>query len=106
MNPSIESLQLYFTGLTGLLLLLNLVLLMSIRSGIRWAQQSTSVLPEEERVVAWQKANRVFVMLIFTVILLNAAAIFASSKLRQSLEAVAAEVSGSNLMAGYESQDR
>ncbi len=98
METSFDSLQFYLKVVTGLLLLLNLALLMSIRFGMGWAKQLTASLPEPERAPVWQKASRALGMLIIVVIAMNAAAIFANYQLRQSADAVQGESTGSGIV--------
>ena len=98
METSLDSLQFYVKVVTGLLLLLNLALLMSIRFGMGWAKQLTASLPETERAPVWQKASRALGMLIIVVIAMNAAAIFANYQLRQSADAVQGESTGSGIV--------
>lgn len=88
MDTSLDSLQFYVKAVTGLLLLLNLALLMSIRFGMKWAKQIAAALPEEERGPVWRKSSRALGFLIIVVIAMNGAAIFANSQLRQSANAV------------------
>lgn len=88
MDTSLDSLQFYVKAVTGLLLLLNLALLMSIRFGMKWAKQIAANLPEEERGPVWRKSSRALGLLIIVVIAMNGAAIFANSQLRQSANAV------------------
>lgn len=100
METSIDSLQFYVKAVTGLLLLLNLALLMSIRFGMGWAKQLAARLPEDERVVAWGKASRALGVLIIVVIAMNSAAVFANYQLRQSAEAIVGESTGSAIVVG------
>lgn len=95
MDTSLESLQFYVKAVTGLLLLLNLALLMSIRFGMKWAKQAAATLPEEERGLVWRKSSRVLGLLIIVVIAMNGAAIFANSQLRQSANAVVGDYGSS-----------
>ena len=71
MDNSLDSLQFYVKVVTGLLLLLNLALLMSIRYGMGWASQLSASLPEAERGVVWKKASRALGGLIVVVIAVN-----------------------------------
>ena len=98
METSIDSLLFYVKASTGLLLLLNLALLMSIRFGMGWAKKLTATLPEEERAFAWSKASRVLGLLIIVVIAMNGAAVFANFQLRQSADAVVGESTGSGIV--------
>ena len=98
METSIDSLQFYVKAVTGLLLLLNLALLMSIRLGTGWAKQLTAQLPEEKRGAVWQKASRALGLLIIVVIAMNSAAVFANYQLRQSADAVVGESIGSSIV--------
>ena len=91
MDTSPDSLHFYVKAVTGLLLLLNLALLLSIRFGMTWAKQLTASLPEEERAPVWQKASRILGFLIITVIAMNGAAIYANYQLRRSADAVIGE---------------
>lgn len=98
METSLDSLQFYVKAVTGLLLLLNIALLMSIRFGMGWAKQLAARLPEEERVPAWSKASRALGVLIIVVIAMNSAAVFANYQLRQSADAVVGESTGSGIV--------
>ena len=91
METSFENLQFYVKVVTGLLLLLNLALLISIRIGMGWARQATAHLSDEERPEQWNKASRALSLLILVVITMNGAAIYANYHLRQSAEAVLGE---------------
>lgn len=91
METSVDSLQFYVKFATGLLLLLNVALLVSIRLGMGWAKRLTSGLPDVEREVAWRKASRALGLLIVVVIAMNAAAIFANYHLRHAADAVVGE---------------
>ena len=101
MDTSIDSLQFYVKSVTGLLLLLNLALLMSIRFGMGWAKQLTAHLPEEDRDRAWSKASRTLGFLIIVVIAMNSAAVFANYQLRQSADALAGESTGSSIVVNH-----
>ena len=98
METSLDSLQFYVKVVTGLLLLLNLALLMSIRFGMGWAKQLAASLPETERLPVWQKASRALGILIIVVIAVNGASIFANYQLRQSADAVQGESTGSGIV--------
>ena len=106
MDTSLDSLQFYVKAVTGLLLLLNLALLMSIRFGMGWAKAFTASLPEEQRATAWKKASRALGLLIIVVIGMNSAAVFANYRLRQSAEAVIGESAGSSIVLGHFESDR
>lgn len=97
MESSFDSLQFYVKALTGLLLLLNFALLVSIRYGLSWAKQLTGHLPEAERAPAWQKTSRLLGILIILVIGMNGAAIYINAQLRHSATALAGEAGGSNI---------
>jgi hypothetical protein len=98
MDTSLDALQFYVKAVTGLLLLLNLALLMSIRFGMSWAKQLTASLPEEERANSWQKSSRLLGILIIVVIAMNGAAIYANAQLRHSADTLAGEVGGSSII--------
>ncbi len=98
MDTSIDSLQFYLKAVTGLILLLNLALLMSIRFGMGWAKQVASQLPEADRAAAWGKSSRALAGLILVVIAMNGAAVFANYQLRQSADAVLGETTGSGIV--------
>ena len=90
-SSSPDHLHFYVKVVTGLLLLLNMALLLSLRYGLNWAKQLAARLPEPERGPAWKSASRSLAVLIITVIAMNAAAIFANYQLRQSADAVIGE---------------
>lgn len=98
MDTSLDALQFYVKAVTGLLLLLNLALLMSIRFGMSWAKQLTASLPEEERANSWQKSSRLLGVLIIVVIAMNGAAIYANAQLRHSADTLAGEAGGSSIV--------
>lgn len=100
MATSLDSLQFYVKVVTGLLLLLNLALLVSIRFGMGWAKQLTASLPEAAQAPVWQKASRALGVLILVVIGMNGAAIFANYQLRQTVDAIIGENGGSNIVLG------
>lgn len=89
MEHPFDTLQFYVKAATGLLLLLNLALLLSIRFGMRSAKQLAAQLPESEAPAVLRTANRTLGLLIFTVIAMNAAAVFTNYQLRQAANAVA-----------------
>ena len=97
MENSFEALQFYVKALTGLLLLLNFALLISIRFGLNWAKQLNGHLPEAERAPAWQKSSRILGVLIVMVIGMNGAAIYVNVQLRHSANALAGEAGGSSI---------
>ncbi len=98
METSYDSLQFYVKALTGLLLLLNFALLVSIRYGLSWAKQLTGHLPESERAPSWQKTSRVLGILIILVIGMNGAAIYVNAQLRHSATALAGESANSSVI--------
>lgn len=98
MDTSLDSLQFYVKAVTGLLLLLNLALLVSIRFSMAWARQVAAQLPEAERTAAWSKSSRALGVLIMVVIAMNSAAVFANYQLRQSADAVIGESTGSGIV--------
>ena len=100
METSLDSLQFYVKAVTGLLLLLNLALLMSIRFGMGWAKQLAATLPEDERGSAWAKASRALGVLILVVIAMNSAAVYANYHLRQSADALVGESATSGIVVG------
>ena len=101
METSSDSLLFYVKASTGLLLLLNLALLMSIRFGMGWAKKLTATLPEAEREFAWKKASRALGLLIIVVIAMNGAAVFANFQLRHAADAVVGECTGSGIVIGH-----
>lgn len=98
METSFDSLQFYVKALTGLVLLLNFALLISIRYGLGWAKQLTGHLPESERAPAWQKTSRVLGILIVLVIGMNGAAMYVNAQLRHSAMALAGESATSSMV--------
>ena len=106
MDTPLDSLQFYVKAVTGLLLLLNLALLMSIRFGMGWAKAFAASLPEEQRDGTWKRASRALGLLIIVVIGMNSAAVFANYQLRQSADAVIGESRGSSIVLGHPEPDR
>ena len=104
METSLETLQFYVKASTGLLLLLNLSLLMSIRFGMGWAKKLAATLPQEEQAPAWSKASRALGLLIIVVIAMNGAAVFANFQLRKSADAVVGESTGSGIVISHMDQ--
>ncbi len=98
METSSDSLLFYVKASTGLLLLLNLALLMSIRFGMGWAKKLTATLPEAERDFTWKKASRALGLLIIVVIAVNGAAVFANFQLHHAADAVVGESTGSEIV--------
>lgn len=98
METSFDALQFYVKALTGLVLLLNFALLISIRFGLNWAKQLNGHLPEGERVPAWKKASRILGLLIILVIGMNGAAIYVNAQLRHSASALAGGAAGSSIV--------
>lgn len=91
METSLETFQFYLRLIVGLLLLLNVALLVSVRCGLLWAKQLTASLPDEEAAVHWRKATRILGILIVFIISMNAAAVFAHHHLRQATDAIVGE---------------
>jgi hypothetical protein len=90
MNP-IDSLQLFSKVSTGMVLLMNLTLLISIRMALRWAKQSAKLDSSDEAASSWRGARRTLMALIIFVVAMNGIAVYANHRLTKATQAVAIE---------------
>jgi len=84
--------QFYTKVLTGLVLLLNIGLLISIRMALKFGRRSTLMDRSEEGVKLWVSARRTLAVLILLVVCMNAGAVFANHRMVNATRDIAAEL--------------
>jgi hypothetical protein len=89
---TLESMHFYTKLLTGMILLLNIGLLVSIRMALRYARHSSVVDASEAGARMWQSAKRRLVVLIAMVVCMNAAAVYANHRMVTATRDLAAEL--------------
>lgn len=92
MTSPLDSMHFYTRVLTGLLLLLNIGLLVSIRMALKFGRRSSSVDRSEEGVKLWVSARRALAVLILLVVCMNAAAVYANHRMVNATRDIAAEL--------------
>ena len=90
MNP-IDALQFFSKVSTGMVLLMNLSLLISIRMALNWAKRTSMLDTSEEGALRWKAARRAFMVLILVVVGMNGAAVYANHRMTKATRAVAVE---------------
>ena len=93
MEP-VETIQIFSKVLTGLLLLLNFSLLVSIRAALKWGKKTAEL--DSNSLEDWGKTRRVLAALILIVIAMNGACVYANMKLKLAGNAVAMEMDTSH----------
>ena len=91
MSP-LDSMNLYAKVLTGMVLLLNIGLLVSIRMALKFARRSAAIDTSDQGSRSWNSARRTLVVLILTVVSMNGGAIFANHRLVRATQDIAAEL--------------
>lgn len=89
---SLESLQFYTKVLTGMVLLLNIGLLLSIRMALKYARKACGEDDSEEGIKRWTSVKRGLALLILTVVCMNGGAVFANHRLVSATHEVAADL--------------
>lgn len=89
---SLETMQFYTKLLTGMVLLLNIGLLVSIRLALKHARISSEVDRSEAGAKRWASAKRALVALILTVVGMNVTAVIANHRMVDATREVAAEI--------------
>jgi uncharacterized membrane protein len=92
MPTSLDSMQFYTKLLTGMILLLNIGLLVSIRMALKYAMHSRAVDPTEAGKKLWNTARRGLAVLIVLVVAMNAAAVYANHRMVTATRDIAAEL--------------
>src|SRR5687767_9276495 len=92
MTSPLDSMQLYTKLLTGLVLLLNIGLLVSIRMALKFGRRSAEMDRSEEGVKVWAAARRGIGILILLVVCMNAAAVYANHRMVTATRDIAAEL--------------
>jgi len=95
MSTPIDAMHFYTRLLTGMILLLNIGLLVSIRLALKYAKRSTALDQSAEAAKLWNSAKRALGVLILTVICLNGAAVYANHRMVEATRDVAAELPAS-----------
>ena len=93
---SVETIQIFSKVLTGLLLLLNFSLLISIRLALKWAKKTTELDSSPDTAGAWIQNRRVLAALIVIVIAMNGASVYANMKLKVAGHEMAAQLDSVN----------
>lgn len=93
MTTSLESMHFYTKLLTGMVLLLNIGLLLSIRLALKHARISSAEDRSEAGMRRWVSARRQLVVLIVTVVAINAGAVVANYQMVRAAREIAAEMS-------------
>ena len=92
MSTPIESMHFYTKLLTGMILLLNIGLLVSIRLALKYARHSSAVDQSEEGAKLWISAKRALAVLIIVVVCMNGAAVYANHRMVGATREIAAEL--------------
>lgn len=85
MTPSLNSLLLYTKLLTALVIILNIGLILLLRSHISWGKQLAAVAGEQGKQFL---KSKLLLGLIFLVIAINAAAVFANHNMLKSIKEI------------------
>jgi len=94
---SLDSMHFYTKLLTGMILLLNIGLLVSIRLALKFAKFSVAGDPSERGSRMWAGAKRTLAILILLVVTVNAAAVYANHRMVNATRDIVAELpSGSD----------
>ena len=92
MTSPLDSMHLYTKVLTGMVLLLNIGLLVSIRMALKFARRSTAIDKSEQGDRMWVSARRTLAVLILAVVGMNATAVFANYRMVNATRDIAAEL--------------
>ncbi len=92
MMSSLDSMHLYTKILTGMVLLLNIGLLISIRMAVKYAGRASALDQSEQGQGLWKAARRALASLILFVVLMNAAAVYANHRMVNATRDIAAEL--------------
>jgi hypothetical protein len=94
---TISSMHFFTKLLTGMILLLNIGLLVSIRLALKFAKYSAAGDPSDRGCKMWASAKRTLAILILLVVTVNAAAVYANHRMVNATRDIAAELpSGSD----------
>ena len=91
MTP-LDAMNFYTKLFTGMILLLNIGLLVSIRMALKHARHSSAVDQSEAGVKLWNSAKRGIAVLIIVVICTNGAAIYSNHRMVTATQDIAAEL--------------
>lgn len=92
MTSPLDSMQFYTKLLTGLVLLLNIGLLVSIRMALKFGRRSSEMDQSERGIKLWASARRGIGVLILLVVCMNAAAVYANHRMVIATRDIAAEL--------------
>jgi cytochrome b561 len=92
MASPLDTMQFYTKVLTGMVLLLNIGLLVSIRIALKHARLSSASERSEEGAKRWAAARRQIAFLILTVVAMNAGAVIANYNLVNATRVIAADL--------------
>ena len=92
MSTPIDAMHFYTKLLTGMILLLNIGLLVSIRMALKYARRSSAMDRSEEGAKLWITAKRAIAVLIIVVICMNGAAVYANHRMVGATREIAAEL--------------
>jgi hypothetical protein len=93
MTTPLETMHLYTKILTGMVLLLNIGLLISIRIGLKHASLSLAGDKSEAGTKRWASVRRQMMVLILSVVAINIGAMLANNKVVEATREIAAESS-------------
>jgi hypothetical protein len=92
MTTPLETMHLYTKILTGMVLLLNIGLLISIRMGLKHASLTLAGDKSEEGTKRWASVRRQMMVLIVSVVAINIGAMLANNKVVEATRELAAEI--------------
>lgn len=92
MNTSLDAMHFYTKLLTGMILLLNIGLLVSIRMALKYAKHSSAVDRSEDGAKLWSSAKRALSVLTVMVVCMNGAAVYANHRMVGATRDIAAEL--------------
>lgn len=92
MTSPLESMHFYTKLFTGMILLLNVGLLISIRLALKYAQHSSTIDQSEYGTKLWSSAKRRLAVLIILVVSMNAAAVYSNHRMVTATRDIAAEL--------------
>lgn len=92
MTTPLETMSFFTKMLTGMVLLLNIGLLVSIRMALKSAKRNSEIDKSDAGVKTWVKSRRVLSVLILLVVGMNAAAIVSHQRVVAATNEIAAQL--------------
>ncbi len=93
MSTPLDSMHFYTKVLTGMVLMLNIGLLVSIRTALKFARLSASLDQSEQGVKRWVSVRKSLAVLILLVVCMNAAAVYANHRMVNATRDLAVDLS-------------